>query len=55
MLASRTFLQATPAAATDTAHVADAFSASLTQLTRDVAGWVLGAAAQDGGTPAAGR
>ncbi|HVI25755.1 MAG TPA: ABC-type transport auxiliary lipoprotein family protein [Xanthomonadaceae bacterium] len=55
VVATRTFLQATPAAATDTAHVADAFSASLTQVTRDVAGWVLGAAAQDGGTPAAGR
>ncbi|HET6436123.1 MAG TPA: ABC-type transport auxiliary lipoprotein family protein [Xanthomonadaceae bacterium] len=55
VLASRTFLQATPAAATDVSHVADAFSASLTQVTRDVAGWVLGAAAQDGGTPAAGR
>lgn len=47
VVASRTFLQATPARATDTAAVADAFSASLAQVTRDIAGWALEATAED--------
>lgn len=41
IVASRTFLQAEPAAGTDAAQVADAFSRSLGQLGHDIAGWVL--------------
>ena len=47
VVASRTFLQATPAAATDTAAVADAFGQSLGKATHDIAGWVLGQGAAD--------
>ena len=41
IVASRTFLQAVPAAGTDVAQVADAFSRSLGAISHDVAGWVL--------------
>ena len=39
--ASRTFLVAEPAAATDVASVADAYTRALETLGRDVAGWTL--------------
>jgi len=41
IVASRTFLRAEPAAGTDAAQVADAFSRSLGTLAGEVAGWVL--------------
>ncbi|HET6396971.1 MAG TPA: ABC-type transport auxiliary lipoprotein family protein [Pseudoxanthomonas sp.] len=39
--ASRTFLQARPATATDTASVARAFEQALAAITADIAGWTL--------------
>lgn len=41
VVASRTFLQSTPASGTDVAQVATAFEQSLTRLSHDVAGWSL--------------
>lgn len=41
IVASRTFLQAEPAAGTDVAPVSDAFTRSLGQVSHDIAGWVL--------------
>ena len=41
VVASRTFLHATPAAGSDVAAVTDAFSRSLGDMAGDVAGWVL--------------
>lgn len=54
IVASRTFLQAEPAAGTDIAQVADAFSRSLGAISHEVAGWVLasGEAHEKAGHPA---
>lgn len=41
VVASRTFLHATPATGTDVGTVTDAFSSSLGRIGGDVAGWVL--------------
>ena len=41
IVASHTFLQAVPAAATDTASVARAFGAALGNIGHDIAGWTL--------------
>jgi cholesterol transport system auxiliary component len=41
IIASHTFLQAVPAAATDTASVAQAFGAALGAIGHDIAGWTL--------------
>lgn len=41
VVASRTFLQAQPAASVDVPQVVAAFEQSLTRLTHDVAGWTL--------------
>ncbi len=41
VVGSRTFRQVQPAAGTDVALVADAFSQALGTATRDIAGWVL--------------
>lgn len=41
VVASRTFLRAEPAAGTDVAQVADAFSRSLGTVAGEIAGWVL--------------
>jgi cholesterol transport system auxiliary component len=41
VVASQTFLQAVPAAATDTASVAQAFGTALGTISRDIAGWAL--------------
>jgi cholesterol transport system auxiliary component len=41
VVASRTFLQAMPAAGTDTAQVAQAFGQALAAIGHDIAGWTL--------------
>jgi len=41
IVASHTFLQADPAASTDTATVASAFGTALGTVGHDIAGWVL--------------
>jgi cholesterol transport system auxiliary component len=41
VVASRTFLQSSPANGTEIANVATAFEESLSALTRDIVGWVL--------------
>ena len=41
VVASRTFLQATPASGTDTALVAEAFGQALAAIAHDIAGWTL--------------
>ena len=41
VVASRTFLQAVPAAGTDTAQVAQAFGEALAAIGHDIAGWTL--------------
>jgi cholesterol transport system auxiliary component len=41
VVASRTFLQAVPAAGTDTALVAQAFGQALAAIGHDIAGWTL--------------
>lgn len=41
VVASRTFLQAVPAAATDTGSVVQAFSQALGDVARDISGWAL--------------
>jgi cholesterol transport system auxiliary component len=41
VVASRTFLQAVPAAGTDTAQVAQAFGQALAAIGHDIAGWTL--------------
>lgn len=41
IVASRTFLHATPAAGTDVAQVSDAFSTSLGSIGGEIAGWIL--------------
>ncbi|HST44293.1 MAG TPA: ABC-type transport auxiliary lipoprotein family protein [Luteimonas sp.] len=41
IVASRTFLQATPAAGTDVARVSDAFSTSLGRIGGEISGWIL--------------
>jgi cholesterol transport system auxiliary component len=43
IVASQTFLQAVPAAATDTASVARAFDTALGNIGHDIAGWTLAA------------
>jgi cholesterol transport system auxiliary component len=52
IIASRTFLQAVPATATDTASVARAFDTALTTIAHDVAGWTLLSGQQAHSTPA---
>ncbi|HBK45084.1 MAG TPA: ABC transporter [Xanthomonadaceae bacterium] len=47
---SRTFLVARPAAATETAAVADAFQQALTQVTTELVGWTLQAGQRDSPT-----
>lgn len=47
VVASRTFLQARPAATTDIAQVAAAFEQALSALTGDVTGWVLASGQAD--------
>lgn len=42
VVASRTFLQTKPAGGTEIAQVANAFEASLSAVTHDIVGWVLG-------------
>ena len=51
VVASRTFLRAVPAAATDVGSVVQAFSQALGQLASDISGWALtsGQAHEDGG------
>jgi cholesterol transport system auxiliary component len=46
IVASRTFLQAVPATATDTASVTQAFTAALGAIAHDIAGWTLSSGAQ---------
>jgi cholesterol transport system auxiliary component len=48
IVASRTFLQAVPATATDTASVAQAFGTALGTIAHDIAGWTLASGAQTG-------
>jgi cholesterol transport system auxiliary component len=55
VVASRTFLQAAPATATDTAAVTDAFGHALAQVTHDIAGWVLQAGGARATPPRPGR
>lgn len=47
IVASRTFVQAVPAGATDTGSVAQAFGSALGAAARDIAGWTLSAGAAD--------
>ena len=54
IVASRTFLQATPASATDTASVAQAFGTALGTLAHDVSGWALTVGDANRHQPAAG-
>jgi cholesterol transport system auxiliary component len=50
VVATRTFLQAVPAAGTDTAPVAQAFGEALGKIGHDVSGWVLETGHRDGPT-----
>ena len=45
VVATRTFLQAVPATATDTASVAQAFGSALGTIAHDIAGWTLASGA----------
>ena len=55
IVASRTFVQAVPAAATDTASVARAFEAALGAIGHDIAGWTLESGAAHGRNQATGE
>ena len=52
VVASRTFLEATPAASTGVPDVVAAFEQSLAMITRGLAGWTLSSGASPAGTPA---
>jgi cholesterol transport system auxiliary component len=52
IIASRTFLQAIPATATDTGSVAQAFGTALAAIAHDVAGWTLASGEQSPSRPA---
>lgn len=49
VVASRTFLQAQPAAATDTGAVSTAFGQALAEISRQIAGWTLAEGQADNG------
>lgn len=52
VVASRTFLEATPAASTGVPDVVAAFEQSLAMITRDLAGWTLSSGASPAGASA---